>query len=187
MTRTYLNTNPRAAQVEIWTVALAVTSAEVSEDLKTAAAVCDDVRGIIQKACPQLPSSKKLKALDLDEEEALCVASDGDPDAPFDPADSAVFAELLLLSEHDCDMCVEACIEALEAKSYTAAVIDLEDGAFMACMAWLWATLQRRGRATLRNIAPLSLSDAPTPVYTRVRHPSEEDQDYMEDDEGDDK
>ena len=130
MTRTSPAVTPPAAQVEIWTVALAVTSADVSEDLKTAAAVCDDVRSIIQKACPQLPSSKKLKALDLDEEEALFVASDGDPEAPFDPDESAVFAELLLLSEDDCNACVDACIDALEAKSYTAAVIDLEDGAY---------------------------------------------------------
>ena len=98
-------------------MALGITKEEVPAGT-LAGAVIEDVRKIISKACPKLPTKKRMKELDMDDEQPLYVLTDGDEDQPFDPEESVVFAEMLLLSEDDCDVSVEAALEALEKAGY---------------------------------------------------------------------
>jgi hypothetical protein len=107
-------------------VALGITKEEVPAGT-LAGAVIEDVRKIISKACPKLPTKKRMKELDMDDEQPLYVLTDGDEDQPFDPEESVVFAEMLFLSEDDCDVSVEAALEALEKAGYEAGIMDVDD------------------------------------------------------------
>lgn len=110
-------------------MALGITKAEVPAGT-LAKDVVKDVKSILTKACPRLPTKKKMKELDMDDEQPLYVLTDGeDEDQPFDPEESVVFAEMLFLSEDDCDASVEAAMQALEAAGYEAGIMDVDEGA----------------------------------------------------------
>jgi hypothetical protein len=113
-------------EVELWSVALGITKAKVKAGT-LASDVCDDVRKIITKACPKLPSKKKMRALDMEDEQALYVLTDGEPSDEFKSEDSVVFAEMIFLSEDDCDVSVEAAMDALEKEGYESGVMDVDD------------------------------------------------------------
>ena len=57
--------------MELWSVALGITKANVKAGT-LASDVCEDVKKIITKACPKLPSKKKMKALDMEDEQVRC-------------------------------------------------------------------------------------------------------------------
>ena len=107
-------------------MALGITKAEVKAGT-LASEVCEDVRKIITKACPKLPNKKKMKALDMEDEQSLYVLTDGEPGDAFQSEESVVFAEMIFLSEDDCDVSVEAAMDALEAAGYESGVMDVDD------------------------------------------------------------
>ena len=73
-------------EVELWSVALGITKANVKAGT-LAADVCEEVKSIITKACPKLPSKKKMKDLDMEDEQVRS-CRDLPEFSPWPPGDS---------------------------------------------------------------------------------------------------
>jgi hypothetical protein len=91
-----------------------------------------ELRQIVLDACPTLPTRKQLDDADVsdntqsvtvitqDDEEEQLGAAEASEMATETEMETAVFVELLFLTEADCEKGVDAALEALEKKGFEA-------------------------------------------------------------------